>query len=46
MHCKDWLYLKLTGVRATDPSEAGFTFGDYRTRDYRDEVLQALDLAD
>ena len=44
MHCKDWLYLKLTGVRATDPSEAGFTFGDYRTRDYRDEVLQALDL--
>lgn len=46
MHCKDWLHLKLTGVRATDPSEAGFTFGDYRTRDYRDEVLQALDLED
>ncbi len=22
MHCKDWLYLNLTGVRATDPSEA------------------------
>ena len=44
MHCKDWLYLKLTGVRATDPSEVGFTFGDYRTRGYRDEVLDALDL--
>lgn len=46
MHCKDWLYLKLTGVRATDPSEAGFTFGDYRTRGYRDEVLDALELQD
>ena len=22
LHCKDWLYLKLTGRRATDPSEA------------------------
>jgi erythritol kinase len=46
MHCKDWLYLKLTGVCATDPSEAAFTFGDYRTRGYREEVLQALDLVD
>lgn len=27
LHCKDWLYLNLTGVRATDPSEASFTFG-------------------
>ena len=26
-HCKDWLYFKLTGQRATDPSEANFTFG-------------------
>ena len=24
-HCKDWLYLKLTGERATDPSEASFS---------------------
>ena len=44
-HCKDWLYLKLTGVRATDPSEASFSFGDYRTRSYREEVLDALGLA-
>jgi erythritol kinase (D-erythritol 1-phosphate-forming) len=41
-HCKDWLYLKLTGGRATDPSEASFSFGDYRTRNYREEVLDSL----
>ncbi|MFS8053079.1 carbohydrate kinase [Rhizobium sp. BR 317] len=34
LHCKDWLYLNLTGVRATDPSEASFTFGNFRTRQY------------
>ena len=28
LHPKDWLYLNLTGIRATDPSEACFTFGD------------------
>jgi erythritol kinase (D-erythritol 1-phosphate-forming) len=39
-HCKDWLYLKLTGERATDPSEAGFSFGDFRTRSYQAEVLE------
>jgi erythritol kinase (D-erythritol 1-phosphate-forming) len=36
--------LKLTGVRATDPSEASFSFGDYRTRSYREPVLEALGL--
>ncbi|HUG63396.1 MAG TPA: FGGY-family carbohydrate kinase [Methylomirabilota bacterium] len=41
-HCKDWLYFKLTGERATDPSEGVFTFGDYRTRDYSDEVIDIL----
>ena len=45
-HCKDWLYLQLTGVRATDPSEASFTFGNFRTRTYDDAVLDALDLTD
>ncbi|MDE3176924.1 MAG: carbohydrate kinase [Pseudomonadota bacterium] len=44
MHCKDWLYLNLTGVRATDPSEACFTFGDFRTRAYDDGVIAALGL--
>jgi erythritol kinase len=45
LHCKDWLYLKLTGVRATDPSEASFTFGNFRTRQYDDTVIEALGLA-
>ncbi len=44
LHCKDWLYLNLTGVRATDPSEASFTFGNFRDRDYDDTVIAALGL--
>ncbi|MDB6180433.1 FGGY-family carbohydrate kinase [Paracoccus fistulariae] len=44
LHCKDWLYLNLTGIRATDPSEASFTFGDFRTRSYDDGVIAALGL--
>lgn len=44
LHCKDWLFLRLTGVRATDPSEASFTFGDFRTRAYSDTVISALGL--
>ncbi|THV20508.1 FGGY-family carbohydrate kinase [Peteryoungia ipomoeae] len=44
LHCKDWLYLNLTGVRATDPSEASFTFGNFRTRQYDDVVIDALGL--
>ena len=45
-HCKDWLYFRLTGERATDPTEGVFTFGDFRTRDYCDAVIAALDLTD
>jgi len=45
LHCKDWLYLKLTGVRATDPSEASFTFGNFRTRLYDDQVIDSLGLS-
>ena len=44
-HCKDWLYLKLTGERATDVSEGTFTFGDYRTRSYVPEILDELGIA-
>ncbi|AOX20036.1 FGGY-family carbohydrate kinase [Kozakia baliensis] len=44
LHCKDWLFLNLTGVRATDPSEASLTFGDFRTRCYDDFVIDALGL--
>lgn len=43
-HCKDWLYFKLTGMRATDPSEAVFTFGDFRKRAYSDTVIDFLGL--
>lgn len=44
LHCKDWLYLNLTGVRATDPSEASFTFGNFRHQRYDDTVIAALGL--
>lgn len=44
LHLKDLLYLRLTGVLATDPSEAIFTFGDFRTRSYSDTVLSVLGL--
>ena len=44
-HCKDWLYLNLTGELVTDVSEGTFTFGDFRTRSYDEEVLAVLDLS-
>ncbi|MEI4488282.1 FGGY-family carbohydrate kinase [Frigidibacter sp. MR17.14] len=44
LHCKDWLYLNLTGIRATDPSEASFTFGDFRTRTYSEIAIEAIGL--
>ena len=44
LHCKDWLYFCLTGQRATDPSEATFTFGNFNTRNYSEDVLDALQL--
>ncbi|MEQ1951862.1 FGGY-family carbohydrate kinase [Mesorhizobium sp. CN2-181] len=43
-HCKDWLYFRLTGQRATDPSEGCFTFGDFSARAYSDEVIDILGL--
>lgn len=43
-HCKDWLYFKLTGERVCDPSEANFTFGNYRTRHYAPEILDVLEV--
>jgi len=45
LHCKDWLYLNLTGLRATDPSEANFTFGNYVSRTYNDTVIAQLGLS-
>ena len=46
LHCKDWLYLNLTGERATDVTEGVFTFGNFRTRKYADEVIEAFNLSD
>ena len=45
-HCKDWLHFKLTGVRAADPSEANFTFGQFRSRQYAPDILDTLGAAD
>jgi len=45
-HCKDWIYFKLTGERGTDPSEALFTFGDFRTRRYAPGILDHLGISD
>jgi erythritol kinase (D-erythritol 1-phosphate-forming) len=45
-HCKDWLYFKLTGDRATDPSESTFTFGDFRTRNYVPDILDHMNAPD
>lgn len=45
-HCKDWLYFQLTGERVTDPCEASFSFGNFRTRAYDDTVIGALGLDD
>lgn len=45
LHCKDWLYFKLTGVRAVDPSEAVFTYGDFRSRSYAPDICERLGIA-
>ena len=44
-HCKDWLYFKLTGQRATDPSEATFSCGDFRTRCFDDEAASLIGIS-
>lgn len=41
-HCKDWIYFKLTGDRVTDPSEANFTFGNYKTGEYQPDILDHM----
>jgi hypothetical protein len=46
LHCKDWLYYRLTSIRATDRCEAVNSLGDFRTRTYSAEVLQLLDVED
>src|SRR4051794_13667263 len=45
LHCKDWLYLNLTGVRAPAGAGGPFPFGDSRARPYDPAVLDAPGLA-
>jgi erythritol kinase (D-erythritol 1-phosphate-forming) len=45
-HCKDWLYFNLTGQRAADPSEANFTFGNFRDRQYAADILDEMGAGD
>lgn len=41
-HCQDWIYFNLTGERCTDPSQANFTFGNFKTRSYQLDILDQL----
>jgi erythritol kinase len=45
-HCKDWLYFRLTGQRATDPSESTFSCGDFRKRRFDAQTAQLIGIAD
>jgi erythritol kinase len=45
-HCKDWLYYRLTGIRATDPSEMTFSCGNFRTRRYDPETARLIGISD
>ena len=45
-HCKDWLYFRLTRMRATDPSEVAFSYGNFRTRCYDPETARLIGIAD
>ncbi|MGG7565491.1 FGGY family carbohydrate kinase [Rhodovulum sp. DZ06] len=44
LHPRDFLFLRLTGLRVSDPSETCFTFGDFRTRTHDEAVIDALGL--
>ncbi|MFD5894107.1 FGGY family carbohydrate kinase [Streptomyces sp. NPDC060366] len=45
LYCKDMVFQRLTGVRATDVSDASMPFLDPRTRAYSPDVLAELGLA-
>lgn len=44
-YCKDMVMLRLTGVRAADPSDASLPFLDPRTRTYAPDLLELSGLA-
>ena len=43
-YCKDAIFGRLTGVRATDPSDASMPFGDGTGMGYSDRVLELTGL--
>jgi erythritol kinase (D-erythritol 1-phosphate-forming) len=43
-YCKDAVFGRLTGVRATDPSDSSMPFGDGTGTGYGDDVLDAMGL--
>ncbi len=45
MFCKDWLRYRLTGVFATDPTDASTAFTEARGQAYSDDLLAWLGLA-
>ncbi|WP_335936313.1 FGGY-family carbohydrate kinase [Streptomyces sp. PTD5-9] len=45
LYCKDMVFQRLTGVRATDVSDASMPFLDPMTRAYASDVVAALGLA-
>lgn len=44
LFCKDWLRYRLTGVFATDPTDASTAFTDARTQRYSDDLLSVMGL--
>ncbi len=44
LFCKDWLRYRLTGVVATDPTDASTAFTEARTQRYSDHLLSLLGL--
>ena len=42
LFCKDWLRFRLTGVAATDPTDASTAFTDARSQRYSRELLSLL----
>ncbi|MDO0910600.1 FGGY-family carbohydrate kinase [Streptomyces sp. DT2A-34] len=44
LSCKDWLRLRLTGVAATDPTDASASFTDMRRGGYAPELLDLYGL--
>jgi sugar (pentulose or hexulose) kinase len=44
IYCKDWIAYKLTGVIATDQTEASYPVYDIRKRRYSEEIMKLLEL--